>query len=157
MASEDSGSTYVTQTVEARGYRGQRVRYSAWIRLAQVSGSGHLVYGIESDTLPLRIGRDQMEGRRPSGTMDWQHHHLVLDVPHNAAVLSFGVELMGSGTVWLDDARLEVVGSDVALTQPDNGRGLRWSTPENPRMLQNARAWHAFAETSPRNLGFDVP
>lgn len=156
MASPDSGSTYVQQSVIAQSYRGKRVRYSAWIKLLDVRDAGHLVYSIETDTLPLRVGRDQMEGRRPTGTRDWEEHSLVLDVPTEAAVIHVGFGLMGSGTVWLDDARIEVVDDTVAPTQPDNGRRLPWSTPESERMLRNARSWHEFAEPRPRNLSFDA-
>jgi len=52
-----------------------------------------------------------------SGTTDWKQYEIVLAVPADATVLTFGVLLYGAGTVWADDLSLGAVGNDVAVTR----------------------------------------
>jgi hypothetical protein len=57
-----------------------------------------------------------MQDRPVEETQDWAEHSLVLDVPQEAATVSFGFTLVGSGQVWADDLSLEEVGPEVPVT-----------------------------------------
>ena len=57
-----------------------------------------------------------MQGRPIKGTVGWQSYEVVLDVPADATGIFFGVLLSGSGSMWLNNVKLEPVGSDVAVT-----------------------------------------
>ena len=59
---------------------------------------------------------DNMMNRAVRGTTDWTQTSIVLDVPAEAEGIMFGLILSGSGEAWIDDASLEVVGTDVATT-----------------------------------------
>jgi hypothetical protein len=54
--------------------------------------------------------------RNETATGVWEVHQFVLDVPANAGTLLVNVGLTGKGTVWVDDLRLEAVGTDVPVT-----------------------------------------
>jgi hypothetical protein len=57
-----------------------------------------------------------MYDRGIKGTSDWKRYDVVLDVPPAATDISFGILLADAGEVWLSDAKLEAVGTDVPVT-----------------------------------------
>jgi hypothetical protein len=59
---------------------------------------------------------DNMADRLITGTQDLKRYEVVLDVPGNASALNFGSFLNGTGQMWVDDIKLEVVGKDVPST-----------------------------------------
>jgi hypothetical protein len=64
-------------------------------------------------------GFDNMEQRPVKGTSEWVRRELVLNVPSDAFAIAIGALLVGPGQVWVDDFTLEVVGSDVPITVPE--------------------------------------
>jgi hypothetical protein len=101
------------QAIQAGDYRGKRVRFSAQVRTRDVSSWAGLW---------MRIDRpDGMETLYNSfdkpirGTTDWQLRSVTLDVPESASMILFGVIDEGTGQVWIDDLKFEVVGDDVPV------------------------------------------
>jgi hypothetical protein len=117
MRGKDGSSSWacMSQPVKADHYRGQRVRFSAWVKTCSTSdgvwlwmrgdGSGQRTTAF--DNMGTRLIRD---------TTDWTQYAIVLDIPAETEVLHIGFGLNGSGTAWFDDAALEVVGTDVPTT-----------------------------------------
>lgn len=50
------------------------------------------------------------------GTTNWNRYSIVLDVPDNSAIISFGILLTGKGEVYLDGLSFEVVDNDTPTT-----------------------------------------
>jgi hypothetical protein len=65
------------------------------------------------------VAFDNMQDRPIKGTANWRKYDVVLDVPQDATGIFFGVLLSGSGTVWLSDAKFEIVGASVPATGTD--------------------------------------
>jgi hypothetical protein len=59
---------------------------------------------------------DNMENRPITGTTDWTHYTVVLDVPQESTIIAFGLWLAGSGQAWIADAQIVSVGLDVTTT-----------------------------------------
>jgi len=98
---------FLGQTVELRGF----------LRTRDVSEFAGL--WIREDGYALRsLAFDNMQDRSIKGTTDWKQYDVVLDVPQNATGIFFGVLLSGTGTVWLSEAKFEIVGPNVL---PTNG------------------------------------
>jgi hypothetical protein len=57
-----------------------------------------------------------MQERPITGSIDWNMYQVVLDVPDRSEAIAFGVLLVGSGMVLIDDVRFDEVGKDVAIT-----------------------------------------
>ena len=56
-------------------------------------------------------------GNRPvAGTTAWIKCELVVDVPTEARYISLGCRLIGTGKLWFDDLKFEVVGKNVPVT-----------------------------------------
>ena len=68
------------------------------------------------------VAFDNMQDRSIKGTTDWRRYEVVLDVPKDATGIALGILLTGTGEVWLNGARFEVVGSDVAVTGSNYGK-----------------------------------
>jgi AraC family transcriptional regulator len=59
---------------------------------------------------------DNMRNRPITGTNDWTHHTIVLDVGEDAEDIIFGILLSLKGQVWMADVHIGVVDKDVPTT-----------------------------------------
>lgn len=106
---------FITQSIRTDDYRGKRLRFSAYLKAERIDGWAGLRMHNRSSSFPS-VAFDDMHFRPLTGTRDWQPYELVFDVPADHEVLILDIELHGRGQLWVDDARLEVVGDDVPLT-----------------------------------------
>ena len=102
------------QDFRADHYVGKRVRFSAFVKTERAQDWAGLWMRIDSGSQQLAF--DNMQDRPIKGTTEWKKYDVVLDVPQNATGIFFGVLLSGTGTVWLSDAKFEIVGPDVLTT-----------------------------------------
>ena len=138
----------LAQSVKADNYRGRRLRWSGWVRHANITGNGGgLWFRVDGPRRSLSF--DNMDDRPLLGSGDWKHVSVVLDVPENSVGLAVGVLLHGSGDLIVDDLKLEVVGLDVPSTNklsPSDTVSADSST---------IAAVYARAATEPANLNFE--
>jgi hypothetical protein len=107
---EPFGSTY--QQVDATRLRGQRLRWSGWLRTEGVRGSatgGGAVLLMQAMQAGAPLAWNHMTDAPIRGTTDWQRVSIELDVPAAAETVEVGVMLHGPGRLWLDDVELEAV------------------------------------------------
>jgi erythromycin esterase len=108
------GGTTLVQAFAADSFRGKRVRMSAYVRTRDV---GSIALWMRVDTAESsNVAFDNMAARPIKGTNDWTKHEIVLDVPADAADITFGVIASGGGQAWFDDFQFEAVDSEVATT-----------------------------------------
>jgi erythromycin esterase len=118
VARPDSGVFgQVSQAVSAAGYRGQRVRFSGYVRADSVAGRGAGLW-MRIDAPTRTVGFDNMigYGRAILGSSNWTNHSIVLDVPSDAVGITMGMLLSGSGVARLDDVQFEIVDTSVPTT-----------------------------------------
>jgi hypothetical protein len=73
-----------------------------------VGRAGPFIRAVGPNDSSLKM--DVQGSRRPvTGSMGWMSYTTEMDVPPESMGLCVGVGLWGSGTVWLDDVRLEVI------------------------------------------------
>jgi hypothetical protein len=111
---DTGGFGTLMQSVSAAEYAGKRVRLRAMVRSDNVTDWAGLWMRIDKEK--AAVGFDNMQQRPIRGSQPWTTHSVVLDVPPDATGISFGTLLSGSGEVWLNDVKLEVVGEDVETT-----------------------------------------
>ena len=102
------------QGFPADKYLGKRVRLSGFVRSEGVQNVTLLWMRVDKGYQAVSF--DNMGDRSIKGTTGWQNYAVVLDVPQDATDIFFGLLLNGSGTVWLNSVKFEVVGSDVPTT-----------------------------------------
>lgn len=100
----------LVQGITPDEFRGQRIRYSGYVRTEKVddgwAGLWMRVDGPETDK-PLAFDNMESSKRPIVGTTGWTEYEIVLDVPKEATAISFGLLLSGQGTVWVDDLKLQ--------------------------------------------------
>ncbi|CAM4435516.1 helix-turn-helix transcriptional regulator [Paenibacillus tarimensis] len=112
------------QQFKADKYAGKRLKLSGFLKAKAVNGFCGFWMRVD-DSLGDVLQFDNMSDRPVTGDQEWNQYSIVLDVPANGAVISFGVLLSGSGTVWIDELKFEEVGKDVPTTNIDYKGELR--------------------------------
>ena len=118
---EVPGFGTLMQDFRADHYLGKRVRFSAFVRTADAQDWAGLWMRVDKES--KQVAFDNMQNRPIKGTTTWQRYDVVLDVPRDATGVFFGVLLSGSGTVWLNDAKFEIVDPAVPTTDAGMVRG----------------------------------
>jgi hypothetical protein len=141
------GIGVLSQAVRADNYRGKRVRFSAYVRTRDVSGTGAGLW-MRVDGNGGTLAFDNMMTRPVRGTTDWTIASVVLDVPGEAEGITFGLLLVSAGEAWIDDASLEVVGADVSVTSAA-------SPSPNVANAEQMRNMYSRLPLAPINMGFE--
>lgn len=98
-------------------YSGKRVRLTGYIKSDKVAGWAGLWLRVDSkDDKTKSLSFDNMSDRPIKGTEDWVFCSIVLDVPSSAGNLAYGALLSGTGQIWFDDLKLEIVPDTTPLT-----------------------------------------
>lgn len=103
----DQPFTAASTNLDATAYRGKRVHLHGWIRtrgVAQPSWAG-LWLRVDGGS---RMAFDNMQDRPITGADAWVAATATVDVPDDGKTLVIGALLVGGGTAWIDDLRLEV-------------------------------------------------
>ncbi len=114
------------QSIQAEQYKGKKVRLSGQVKSQEVAGWAGLWMRIDQGKDVIAF--DNMENRSIKGTSEWQQYDVVLEVPKDATVISFGILLSGGGEVWLSNTKFDVVAADVPVTNvPDKPVNLQFT------------------------------
>jgi erythromycin esterase len=98
--------------------RGKKLRYSGYIKTEGVE-EGHAGLWWRVDKAPQMVAAfDNMAGRGPNGTTDWQEYVIELDIPEDGSNINFGVLLTGSGKAWFDDLQIFLDGEPYPQSRP---------------------------------------
>lgn len=96
-----------TQMFDAKGYLGKRIRYTGSLKTKDAKSAG-LWCRVDGESKPVSF--DNMQTRPVRGTTDWTEYEIVLDVPNDSTRVAYGFLLIGGGTIWGDDLKIEVLG-----------------------------------------------
>lgn len=102
------------QGFQAAEFKGKRLKMSCYLKTADATkcGAWMRIDNATGDTIQF----DNMDQRSITGTTEWNHYSIVLDVPEEGDSIYFGVLLIGSGKVWADGFRFEEVDDKVPST-----------------------------------------
>lgn len=117
----EQASTMITQLIDAATVRGQKVRFRAMIKTADMRSSAFVQMIMRVDGRaghggqPPTLLYDNTSGQefRPA---DWQALEMVVPVPEKGETILLGVVLSGQGIAWLDDISFAVVTDDTPTT-----------------------------------------
>jgi hypothetical protein len=104
------------QTFSAESYRGKRLRMTGMVKATDVENWAGLWMRIDGSDQKKMLGFDNMQDRPIVGSTEWQEYNVVLDVPDESEAIAFGILLVGSGKVLVDNIRFDEVGKDIAET-----------------------------------------
>jgi len=113
----DPAGASICQYLAASAYKGKRVRVTLHLRTQHAEPGAHMLF--RADTASgLVAAFYNMSPQWVRGSSDWAEYSAVLDVPESASAIVFAGTLVNTGTLWMDDASIEVVDSQTKLTQP---------------------------------------
>ena len=112
---EPTAFAALAQTIKAEAYRGKRLHFSATVRSTELENRAALFMRISAANGKM-LAFDNMRNRPITGTNDWTHHTIVLDVAEDAEDIIFGILLSLKGQVWMADVCLDVVGQEFPTT-----------------------------------------
>lgn len=129
-------SAVTAQSLDASPYRGKRIRYRAAVRVeTETDGRAQLWCRVDGPRnksgQPKMLAFDNMQ-QRPITDTEWRHYEIVLDVADEAEFIMAGIFLLGDGKTWIDDASLEVVAEDAAVTTSQQVRAMVGTSPPQP-------------------------
>ena len=120
------------QTFKADMYFGKRVRMTGFIKTEDVKTWSSMWMRVDDKANPTQsLAFDNMANRSIKGTTDWTKCEIVLDVPANASNIAFGFLLDGTGKIWFDDIKFEVVDQSVPTTDSKNPANHLATSPMN--------------------------
>jgi hypothetical protein len=138
----------VGQFIKADNYLGKRVRFSAWVRHANVLGSDIGLW-MRVDGPGVTQGFDNFSSRPLVGTDDWHQVEIILDVPSDAIGIAFGALMSGRGDFLIDDMQFEVIPATGLTTNLLTG--FTDSGVDGPTEI----AFYSTRAKSPVNLDFE--
>ena len=107
VGSEPYGA--IEQAVSVASLAGRKVRFSGWLKTRGADGVGASLMMLVDGSGGI-LTNNFMAGSEATGSREWQRYSITLGIPTNASGLRVGVMLQGAGTVWFDDAELEIIG-----------------------------------------------
>ena len=119
----------VGQAISAENYRGKKVRLSGFIQTDGVDG-GYAGLWIRVDKGKDMLVLDNMNDRGARGTSGWLPYECVIKVDPEATQIIFGALLTGTGRMYADKFKVEVVPDDTPTTSAISG-----SASKEPRNL----------------------
>lgn len=112
-------------------YLGRRVRMSAFVKSQDVENKAGLWLRVDEVGSKPPLAFDNMADRPIKGTTDWKKYEIVLDVPGNASNLAYGALLAGTGQIWFDDLKFEIVDSTISTTRGLKQTDMQLHQPTN--------------------------
>lgn len=116
-------------------YLGRRVRMSGMVKTKDVADWAGLWLRIDQKGSQGSVGFDNMhdgkKDRSIKGTTEWTKYEIVLDVPVKATNMAFGALLAGTGQIWFDNLKFEIVDNTVPTTGKGNESLIPYKEPIN--------------------------
>lgn len=106
------------QEFKADKYLNKRIKLSGFLKAKDIDGFCGFWMRVDN-VLQDVLQFDNMGDRPIVNDTDWNHYSIVLDVPENSAVISFGVLLSGKGHVWIDELKFMEVDKNTPTTHID--------------------------------------
>lgn len=103
------------QQFKANAFIGKRIQLSGFVKTKNVKQFSGLWMRVDSASEDI-LQFDNMHDRPIIGTNNWNRFSIVLDVPENSAIISFGILLTGEGEVWVDGLSFNVVDHNTPTT-----------------------------------------
>jgi hypothetical protein len=126
------------QIIAADEFKGRRVEFSLYMRTLNAAPGAHITF--RSVGYGLEVDVNDTESSSVRGTSGWARHSIVIDVPLRTSLIGLGAMLENTGTLWIDEASLQIVPQNTPLTQTPKPPGHNSWNPDPskfPTALQN--------------------
>ena len=125
-----SGFGTLMQECKPDKYIGKRIKMSCYIKSENVIDWAGLWLRVDHEGSDTPLSFDNMQDRAVKGTTSWTKYEIVLDIPAKASMLAYGALLSGTGQIWFDNLKFEVVETLVKTTGTYNSGKTDNKLPE---------------------------
>jgi hypothetical protein len=145
--SDAAHSGTLMQVSSAAAYRGKSLKMSAFLRSNEVATRAGLWIRADDINGVTVAFRNCFNARAPQsfveGSTDWKEVEISIEIPDSAVALSYGVQMVGTGTVWIDNVSFDVIGP-YAPAQAEQVSPTVHPRPESQKL-----------SPTPQNLDFE--
>jgi hypothetical protein len=135
------------QVSSAAAYRGKSLKMRAFLRSNEVAQRAGLWIRADDINGAAVAFRNCFSPRAPQsfveGNTAWKEVEISIDIPDSAVALSYGVQMAGTGAVWIDNVSIDVIGPYVPARAEQVPPTVR--SPPDPQKLS----------PTPQNLNFE--
>lgn len=118
----------IMQQFTPKEYLGKKVRLSGYIKSSDIEKWAGMWMRVDGDNREV-LSFDNMQSRPIKGSTDWSKYEIILDVPENSKLIAYGVLLSGTGHIWLDSFKFEIIDNENQTT--GTGRSIQLNKPTN--------------------------
>ncbi len=111
------------QSFDAAPYRGQNVRFRAWVRLETVEPGDRAQLWLRVDRPGGQVGFFDNMGGRPIRSSQWQSYEISGTIDPDAQTVNLGLMSLGKGRAWIDDASFGIIQSTTSEVETSAARG----------------------------------
>ncbi|MEQ8624847.1 MAG: hypothetical protein RJQ00_03090 [Vicingaceae bacterium] len=105
----------IMQSFDSKSFNGKKVKLSGYIKSSDVKNWAGMWMRVDKEE-ERAVSFDNMEDRPIKGTTDWVKYEIILDVPPKSKLISYGVLLVGTGEVLIDNFNFKIVGESEEKT-----------------------------------------
>ena len=113
---EISGFGTLMQQCKPDKYLGKRIKMTGYVKSDNVANWAGLWFRVDQEGSKEPLSFDNMHDRQIKGTTAWKKYEIVLDVPNNASLIAYGALVDGTGQIWFDDIKIEIVDNSIPTT-----------------------------------------
>ena len=95
---------------KADNYLGKKIKMTAFVKSENVADWAGLWLRVDGEKRSETLSFDNMQDRPIKGTSNWARYSITLDVPKEATTINYGDLVSGTGTLWFDGLKIEIVG-----------------------------------------------
>ena len=123
IENEINGFGTLMQNSLPKEFLGKRIKMSGEMKSSDVKSWAGFWLRVDQEKSKKPLAFDNMSERPVKGNSDWTKYEIVLDIPKEASNLAYGALLNGTGQIWFDNIKFEVVSKDEKTTGK-NGKQL---------------------------------
>jgi C-terminal processing protease CtpA/Prc len=123
----------VMQSIDAKPYRGKRIRFRAAVCAEIISNKGSAHLWLRVQKADKCDGLTDYKENEPVVNTDWKYCEIVGRIDEDAETINYGMLLSGNGRAWIDDASFEIIDVNIPSTEP--------ASPLNEIGLDNIKAF----------------
>lgn len=90
-------------------YNGKQIKMTGYLKSDSVSGWAGFWLRVDGQVEGDVLSFDNMQDRAIIGTTEWKKYEILLPVSNDASRIVFGALLAGTGQIWFDNIKFEVV------------------------------------------------
>lgn len=91
-------------------YKGKKLRVSARLKLKDVKDWAGIWFRTDINYPYTVLSFDNMYDKHLNGTVEWTEYSFEIDVPEETELINYGALLSGTGQIWMDNFKLEIIG-----------------------------------------------